>query len=441
VIKISRVADSTIKGFLYQFNLTLNELLISDDDTIIQVEGVIEDVDIIKNDRIVAIQCKYHEEQDSYTLSKMYKPILQMLRTHISSDDIQIDYVLYAYFPTEIKRNIKLSEDDMLSILCTENLDYISKYICKISPPSIPEVFEISKKERKSQVDKKALKDYYEANPLEINDKIRLFIEERLTISFADSFETVEQSAKDKLIHTGIDDKDVEEIFYPNAIHKIAQLSTNSDDKTRKIRRRNFLQELLSVKKTAISRWTRELKNYKQLITSRRNQISTNLNQNNRKRYFLINVNNIENLFDDIVMFIKDYTEIYCHKPKLHDPALICLSSSDDRIADIAARLYKKSVEVEIGYVGCTFFPERLMREPERKVNDNWMQFKMRLCSENEETINTINDNKPDDLFIINDRIDDRYDLQDINVEYLDVKTINELKFILKMIKEVPVIE
>jgi len=54
---MSRVADSTIQGFLYQFNITLQEILrASEDDEItvegitnevVKIEGIIEDIDRI----------------------------------------------------------------------------------------------------------------------------------------------------------------------------------------------------------------------------------------------------------------------------------------------------------------------------------------------------------------------------------------------------------
>lgn len=438
MIAISRIADLTIKGFLYQFNLTLNELLVANDDAIVQVEGIIEDIDIIQDKGIVAVQCKYHEQQDTYSLSKIYKPVLQMLKTHIESNGNVINFILYAYFPSETEREITLNEDDILNILRTTNVDYISKYICKISPPTDPLVTDICIKERKSNEDKSKIKEYYQNNPVQLSESIREFVNTRLKIKFGESYESLELRTKSKLVEVGLNKDDVEELLFPNAIHKIAVLSTNPIDDDRKIRRREFVDDLIITKKIAISRWTRELKNYKQLLTSRRNQLSTNLNQNNRKRYFLININNIENFNNDIVIFLKDFTEIYCHKPKLHQPALFCLSNSSmEIIYDVEARLYTKSVEVQTGYKGNKFFADALLKNPERKVKDNWIEFKARLCCETDEIIELLNANKPDDLYVISKSLDVRYELQDINVEFLDIQTFNELKYLLKMTKEV----
>ena len=65
----SRVADSTIKGFIYQFNKTILEILKSTTDTI-HIEGIVEDIDIYSDDNsIKAIQCKYHESSETFKLS------------------------------------------------------------------------------------------------------------------------------------------------------------------------------------------------------------------------------------------------------------------------------------------------------------------------------------------------------------------------------------
>ena len=62
---MGRVADSTIKGFMYQFNLSLNEILKSNDETI-GMEGIIEDIDKVSSSEVTAIQCKYHERVETF---------------------------------------------------------------------------------------------------------------------------------------------------------------------------------------------------------------------------------------------------------------------------------------------------------------------------------------------------------------------------------------
>lgn len=116
--------------------------------------------------------------------------------------------------------------------------------------------------------------------------------------------------------------EDIQDIFYPNAIQKIAEISTKNDDE-RKVFKSVFLEELSSIKKTALTRWTKELKSYNDLLTARRNQLKNLLNTNYRKRCFVFESKEIENFNDDIVMFIKDYLSKYCCKIKLHSPLTI----------------------------------------------------------------------------------------------------------------------
>lgn len=77
---MTRTADFAIQGFLYQFNKTILEILHAPDASEVTVEGIIEDIDVVGASSIRAIQCKYHEEQQNFTLSLVYKPILQMMQ-------------------------------------------------------------------------------------------------------------------------------------------------------------------------------------------------------------------------------------------------------------------------------------------------------------------------------------------------------------------------
>ncbi len=68
---MGRIADSTIKGFMYQFNLSLNEILKSSDE-VIRMEGIIEDIDKVSSSVVTAIQCKYHEMSEALKLRDRY---------------------------------------------------------------------------------------------------------------------------------------------------------------------------------------------------------------------------------------------------------------------------------------------------------------------------------------------------------------------------------
>ena len=58
-----RQADSAIRGYLYQFNKSIYEILQLADGAEITLEGVIEDIDIQSLSSTTTIQCKYHEDK------------------------------------------------------------------------------------------------------------------------------------------------------------------------------------------------------------------------------------------------------------------------------------------------------------------------------------------------------------------------------------------
>jgi hypothetical protein len=75
---MSRAADYTIKGFLYQFNKSALEILKADSSATVNIEGVIEDVEVVTPAMTTGIQCKYHETSTGLTPSTIIKPLLQM---------------------------------------------------------------------------------------------------------------------------------------------------------------------------------------------------------------------------------------------------------------------------------------------------------------------------------------------------------------------------
>ena len=153
---MGRIADSTIKGFMYQFNLSLNEILKSTNE-VIKIEGIIEDIDKINGEHITAIQCKYHGEAEKFQWSKVSKPILQMLKTYTNSDESKILFVLYAFFPSEQLGEKAVSKNEINEMLNTKNMEYICDYIAHIKKIENLEIESLVSKERKQKKRKKKL--------------------------------------------------------------------------------------------------------------------------------------------------------------------------------------------------------------------------------------------------------------------------------------------
>jgi hypothetical protein len=124
-----RSADATIKGYFYQFNKTIEEILKlkSDKDTV-TVEGI-EDIDITSIDGTQSVQCKYYSSH-SLTNSSIREPLILMLdhyRNSITSPPEK--YTLYGYFKNQQAIEIRtITLEDIKSILTYKESKVEKKY-------------------------------------------------------------------------------------------------------------------------------------------------------------------------------------------------------------------------------------------------------------------------------------------------------------------------
>jgi len=137
---MNRDAVSTIKGYFYQFDLTILELLkLPKGNSSITIEGT-EDIDL--NDiSTTAIQCKYYESSE-YNHSVIAKPIRLMLKDFSDKDKAgkpSIKYKLYGYYKKgQHKLALPITVNDLkdCSDFETKHLFY-SNSIVKIKELSI----------------------------------------------------------------------------------------------------------------------------------------------------------------------------------------------------------------------------------------------------------------------------------------------------------------
>ena len=434
---MNREADYTIKGFIYQFNKTLEQVLSEPNGTEITVEGIIEDIDVVSPGLTKAIQCKYHETKEKYKLSNISKPILQMLVNYANTKDKDIQYILYAHFSDETEEEKTISKNDIETILKSKDKSYL-KYISRLKPPKTQAIRDLLLKSKKSAEEIKTITTYYEtANNLELQIDIDEFLQsEKFKFIIGKSFDNLVIDIK-QLLETKSDFTkiDIEELFYPNAIQKIADKSILHNPDDRKINNTNFISDLKKSKKTAITRWTKEVSTYSSLLTKRRNQLRPNLQLNHRLRYFLFNESKIEGFETKIVQFISDYISKYHFKPKLHSKTpLFCIKTDNENlIPQIESRLHQKGLTFQNGLKGNDFFQGEFLREPTIISTKTWKEFQLRICNYNIDTTKAINSKKSDDLFIIGKEGFEKIDTQDINIEILEVFNLDELQYLLML--------
>ncbi|MPQ34056.1 hypothetical protein E4V42_21925 [Clostridium estertheticum] len=398
---MSRSADYTIQGFIYQFNKYLLEILRSSDEAYLTIEGINEDVEVEFNNETEAIQCKYHEGIDNFNWSIVYRPILQMMNHYYDNgnDFKNVKYRIYAYFPNKEPGTVeKLASETITDIFNSTNVK-LATLINKL----------------KDKLNMSAFQDVF-------------------CIEFGKSLDKLRDETYNLLEQNSIPKEDIDTLIYPNAIQKVAELSIQHDVQNRKVNKYIFLTELKLIRKTAVTQWTMALKNYKKILETRKKQLKSNLSKNYRTRYFIIS-STIEEFDSCIVNFIKDYVDKYNFKTLHTNTPLFCLDCPNDLYENIKKRLYKKDIIFTDGYVTTNVYDEkRLLRLPMinfdcGKVKER--EFSIRLI--NKDNIDVVNKSKCDDLFIISNNDFPMIDSEDVEIEKVELNKIQEIKYIMGM--------
>lgn len=394
---MTRSADYTIQGFLYQFNKTALEILSSDDSSTINIEGVIEDVEIVTSTSTTGIQCKYHEASTGFTVSTIFKPLLQMLGHFSSHPTDNINYVLFAHFPG-----------------AETQLPSVGKAECESARASTD----------------KTLKKYIDAIPSTID--IDAFLD-KFKMEFGPCYDELVKQVSTALGSNGIPFADIETLAYPNAINIIAGISILHDPVKRKITRKEFLDLLNGIRTTAISRWTMALKSKEKLLNARRKQLKVHLDKNSRLRYFLIDPHSLSDFDAEIVLFITEFIEKYHFKTAHIYTPVLCFCATRTEVQEIQHRLYTKGIISTDGYIGAQFEESFFFRDSfSAKTTGGNVQreFAIRITNWDEHG-SVLNKRKCDDLFILGTPNCDSIETIDVNIENLSGASIKEIKFVM----------
>ncbi len=396
---MSRVADATIKGFIYQFYKSIEEILKSSSDEVITLEGVIEDIDIEGDDGLKAVQCKYHEGVDKLTNSNIYKPIAQMIARYNANPEENISYHLYAYFPNEESG---------------ENTTIDSNFIGALFNSADTQIVKILKEVEQETLNKE---DFLSKLKFEIGLKMEELEQSIITLFENESFKKTE----------------IEEVIFPKALEVVGRMSYNKVEENRKITKQELIKLLKATKNAVMPIWALELKSYQQILSKIRKQNDTNLKSNTRKRAFIFSPDETDHFMDDIINFIKEYTEKYFFKPLHIHPPLFCFITSDMKLNLIKERLAQKDIRFEDGIAGTKFIESWFYKKPILGHKENEVQqheFKLRILDSR--YLKSLNRNKPDDFFLIGKIDTNTYELDgsDTNISTISVKNISELEYV-----------
>jgi hypothetical protein len=417
---LDRTATDTIKGFNYQFNRTILEILNAEPDTKIVLEGYIEDIDVFKKDETVAIQCKYYESYKNLNTVVLTKPILDMIVSFIKDD--AISYKLYIHCENSSgEENVPFNIRVLNNILKTKNQSYIKKYF--------PIIFETEEKiknlcsrRKLTSIEENSIYEYY-------NEK---FIDGTIIYKFdrAKFIKNVEiisapsnEELVDKIIETissnGYTREEVYELFYPNMFQKVACLSSERNVEKRTIICGNFKSNIFAIKSLLTSKWLKKVFNIEQYKKSLKRNLKLRLQGNSNIRLIILDAD--EYRIEDITSFVNDYVKKYNRKPKLNKAPLFIIRSRDEENCSLIQQsLYEQyNLNFEDGDVGKKFNINKLMNA--EKVD-------LKICYMQNELINYMIEHKPDDIFIIGSLDIDIYEKNGIECCKIEGLNINEVK-------------
>ena len=428
-----RQADSTIKGYIYQFNKSILEILrMSNDDSLI-LEGVIEDIDILSHTSTTTIQCKYHEDK-KYRISSVATPIIEMLCNYCKSSYVgkEIRYVLYAFFADNVD-SIDVSEFENF-LNTTQDREIMTKFFHQVFRIPDKDILAIANKPKRSAEDKDKLVSYYKAN----RDKLLPMVSiEEFWQCFcyvkADQFDQLKESILEELGKI-TDAETASTLYYPNAFSFVASLSAKNNIDDRTVNKDSLLSFLSQQKTILLNRWTLEALDRNTLLKKKRDSLASLFASNPDVRAFVFSDAFLNFNSDLIIPFIRQYIGKYYKKPKLQKPPIFVFGdNSDELMQSVIMELYKYQQQVNTGMVGMQFVEDSFIND--NNCADNYVCKISKLCNISAIILEQCHINQ---LYIVGS-IDSILDSQNYYTETLAVQTINELRYLISLTRTLEV--
>ena len=311
-----RQANSTIKGYLYQFNKSILEILSADDEASITLEGVIEDIDIQLPNSTSTIQCKYHEDA-KFTMSSVVAPILEMICHYNECVALgkSTKYILFAHYAENVDQIDTDAFEKHISSTTSKELQL--SYFHKIYIIPDASILNLANKPKKSKEDKIKILDYYKSN----RSSLRLCLDlskfwECFEYVQAEEFEELKEKVIEKLCEQ-TDRQTAEDLFYPNAFSMVANLSSKPEISSRTVDKQSFVEELKSKESVLITKWMLAGLDKKKILQAKKRHLSASFSLNTTIRAFVFSERFHTANEDKMIPFIQEYIAKYYKKKTL----------------------------------------------------------------------------------------------------------------------------
>lgn len=423
-----RQANSTIKGYLYQFNKSIYEILTSDDQATITLEGVIEDIDVQMPNAISTIQCKYHEDS-KFTISNIAEPVLEMIChfNECSALGKETKYILFAHYSENVDA---IDKDKFKSfITSTTSKEIQLDFFHKIFTITDEEILHLANKEKKSKDDKDKILNYYKSNKsnltlcVNLDDFWNCFKYEK-----AESFESLKENVIQKLCEIISDSDKAKNLYYPNAFSMVAELSSKSELADRTICKANFIKSLREKESILITKWLLAATDKGKILKRKKEYLSNQFGLNTTIRAFVFSAQYIEKNTDTILPFIQEYLAKYFRKPRLHKQPLFIFDNAEI-VQNIILGLHKYQKAVNSGLIGNSFVADSFINNTDCSPN-----FVCKVASLQNIDMGILEACKVNQVYVIGN-INKSLNSTNCFSEKIEIDTIDELRYLVNLIK------
>jgi hypothetical protein len=342
----SRSANAAIKGYFYQFDHTIVQLLRAPTpNTSITVEGI-EDMDVEAADEDSLIQCKYYEGTD-YNHSVIKDAVVQMLRHFGENDHTNRTRKKY-----QIHGHFKDGQDKLPAAL---DLPFLKKHLLTFKEKEVA---------RHAHIE------------LNLSDTDLAQFLSTLTINIHGKSYEAQQLEVESLLKSHInsaDSLDLRLFYYPLAINAIQTLAVQKSETDRSITKSEFLKKI-GKKDVVFSSWLEQKFGHEYYAKSvkRRYFQSATTKLACSARIFVFNVGkdpNLGELRDLLTKLGLRYSHKELKRTPAHDrfcPYVLIPEATPDEMAAIKRLLMESGILIHDGYpfLGSQFSPELLAAPP-----------------------------------------------------------------------------
>jgi hypothetical protein len=329
---MDRSATDIIKGYFYQFDYSiLNLLLLESDVESVQIE-CIEDIDVHTAKETTAVQCKYYAKTE-YNHSVIKDPIMFML-SHFA--DVKagktspIKYFLTGYYKAGQNKlqypiDVGFLKDNFLTYTRTEN---VNKIITKVI--------------------------HYHHTELGLDDNDLWQFIAKLNIDLYGREFDEQYSAIIKALMTKFNCSEftADYFFYNNALRVIKDLAVKQQNADRLISQKDFLDRI-DQKAILFNEWFIQLKGLKTHLSNLKKEYFTYLNISPFERFFLIETNvkhTIAELTDLIHIIVRKWSKISRRETSPFCPYIYFDGITEERLVSIKTQLIQDAITISDGH-------------------------------------------------------------------------------------------